>query len=166
MRQTLGGGTTIGGALQRTAVGIALLLSWPGAVLGQQTRVVHPFPQDSLAGSYRIYEPAGKAVGVLVLLPGGAASYDEFQADGSTPSTLPQQLSEHQMVTIVPSAEGFPASSPAAIELISARSCGGLHGTRLQVPDGGWKIHNADCHGCSSILIEPAVAAAGGPHQG
>jgi hypothetical protein len=94
--------------MQRTAVGIALILIWPGAVLSQQTRVVHPFPKDSLAGSYRIYEPAGKAVGVLVLLPGGAASYDEFQIDGSTPSKLPQQLSEHQIVTIVPSAEGFP----------------------------------------------------------
>ncbi len=96
--------------MKQTTVGLALLLSCPGAVLGQQSRVVHPFPQDSLAGSYRLYEPAGKAVGVLVLLPGGAASHNEFQAGGSTPSTLPQQLSEQQIVTIVPSADGFPAA--------------------------------------------------------
>jgi alpha/beta hydrolase family protein len=96
--------------MQRTTLSIALLLSWALPVLGQQTRVVHPSPQDSVAGSYRIYEAAGKAVGLLVLLPGGGASYDEFEVDGSTPSTLPRQLSERQMVTIVPSAEGFPAS--------------------------------------------------------
>src|SRR4051812_30726881 len=93
--------------MQRTTLVVALALAWPGAVLGQQTRVVHPIPNDSLAGSYRIYEPAGKAVGLLVLLPGGAASYDEFESDGSTPSELPQQLGQQQIVTIVPSAEGF-----------------------------------------------------------
>jgi hypothetical protein len=87
--------------------GIALFVSWPGVMLGQQTRVVHPFPHDSLVGSYRIHEPAGKAVGLLVLLPGGAGSYNEFQPNGSSPSTLPQQLSKQQIVTIVPSADGW-----------------------------------------------------------
>ena len=45
--------------MRRNAAGLALFLSWPGIVFGQQTRVVQPNPQDSLAGSYRIYEPAG-----------------------------------------------------------------------------------------------------------
>lgn len=96
--------------MHRIELSLALLLSAPGAVLAQQTRVVHPYSNDSVAGSYRSYEPAGKAVGLLVLLPGGAATYDEFQPDGSTPSTLPRQLSERQIVTIVPSSEGFPGA--------------------------------------------------------
>jgi pimeloyl-ACP methyl ester carboxylesterase len=86
---------------------LVLFLAWPGVVLGQQTRVVNPNPHDSLAGSYRIYEPAGKPVGLLVLIPGGAASPDEFEAKGSTPSMLPQRLIGQQMVTIVPSAGSF-----------------------------------------------------------
>jgi pimeloyl-ACP methyl ester carboxylesterase len=93
--------------MKRDAVGLALILGWPGVVLGQQTRVVQPNPQDSLAGSYRIHEPAGKPVGLLVLIPGGAASHDEFGAQGVTPSRLPQQLTGHQMVTIIPSAGGY-----------------------------------------------------------
>lgn len=92
--------------MQRNAVGLALFLSWPGVLLGQQTRVASPNPQDSLAGSYRIHEPAGKPLGLLVLIPGGAATHDEFGAQGSTPSSLPQQLTG-QMVTIVPSAGGY-----------------------------------------------------------
>jgi pimeloyl-ACP methyl ester carboxylesterase len=93
--------------MQRNAVGLALILAWPGVVLGQQTRVVYPNQQDSLAGSYRIYEPAGRPVGLLVLIPGGAASHDEFGAKGSTPSMLPQRLTGQHMVTIVPSAGSF-----------------------------------------------------------
>jgi pimeloyl-ACP methyl ester carboxylesterase len=93
--------------MQRNAVGLALFLSWPSVVAGQQTRVVHPNPQDSLAGSYRIYEPAGKPVGLLVLIPGGAATQDEFTAGGWSPSTLPQRLAGQQIVTIVPSAGGY-----------------------------------------------------------
>jgi pimeloyl-ACP methyl ester carboxylesterase len=93
--------------MQRTALSLALFLTWPGVVLGQQTRVVPPNRQDSLAGSYRIYEPAGKPVGLLVLIPGGAATHDEFEAKGSTPSKLPQRLTEQQIVTIVPSAGNF-----------------------------------------------------------
>jgi pimeloyl-ACP methyl ester carboxylesterase len=92
--------------MRQNAVRLALFLSWPSVVIGQQTRVVQPNPQDSLAGSYRIYEPAGKPVGLLVLIPGGAASHDEFGTEGSTPSMLPQRLGQ-QMVTIVPSAGGF-----------------------------------------------------------
>jgi pimeloyl-ACP methyl ester carboxylesterase len=88
-------------------VRVALFLAWPGVMLGQQTRVVHPNQQDSLAGSYRIHEPAGKPVGLLVLIPGGPARHDEFGAEGMTPSKLPQQLTVQQMVTIVPSAGGF-----------------------------------------------------------
>jgi pimeloyl-ACP methyl ester carboxylesterase len=88
-------------------VGLALFLTWPGVVFGQQTRVVQPNQQDSLAGSYRIYEPTGKPVGLLVLIPGGAATHDEFTAGGSTPSILPQKLAGHQMVTIVPAAGGY-----------------------------------------------------------
>jgi pimeloyl-ACP methyl ester carboxylesterase len=89
------------------SVGLAIFLSWPGILIGQQTRVVRPSLQDSLAGSYRIYEPTGKPVGLLVLIPGGAATQDEFTAEGSTPSILPQKLAAHQMVTIVPSAGGY-----------------------------------------------------------
>jgi hypothetical protein len=93
--------------MQRSGVGIVLFLLLPGVVLSQQTRVVHPFPGDSLRGSYRIHEPPGNAVGLLVLLPGGAGSYDEFQPNGSSPSTLPQQLSNQQIVTIGPPAEDW-----------------------------------------------------------
>jgi pimeloyl-ACP methyl ester carboxylesterase len=93
--------------MERNALGLALLLAWPGVALGQQTRVVLPDQKDSLAGSYRIHEPAGKPVGLLVLIPGGAATHDEFGAQGVTPSTLPQQLTGHQMVTIIPSAGGY-----------------------------------------------------------
>jgi hypothetical protein len=93
--------------MERNAVGLALFLVWPGIGLGQQTRVVQPNPQDSLAGSYRIYQPAGKSVGLLVLIPGGPATHDEYTAGGWTPSNLPQRLTGQQMVTIVPSAGGF-----------------------------------------------------------
>lgn len=93
--------------MERNAVGLALFLAWPGVVLGQQTRVVQPNPQNPLAGSSRIYEPAGKPVGLLVLIPGGAATHDEFTAGGWTPSALPQQLTDQQIVTIVPSAGGY-----------------------------------------------------------
>jgi hypothetical protein len=93
--------------MQWKPVGLALFLACPGAVLGQQTRVVHPNQHDSLAGSYRIYEPAGKPVALLVLIPGGAATPDEFSADGWSPSMLPQRLTGQQMVTIVPSAGGY-----------------------------------------------------------
>jgi pimeloyl-ACP methyl ester carboxylesterase len=93
--------------MKRNAVGLALFLAWPGVVLGQQTRVVPPNSQDSLAGSYRIHEPAGRPVGLLVLIPGGAASHDEFGAQGMTPSRLPQQLTGQQIVTIIPSAGGY-----------------------------------------------------------
>jgi pimeloyl-ACP methyl ester carboxylesterase len=90
-----------------TPISLALFLAWPGVLFGQQTRLVQPNPQDPRAGSYRIYEPTGKAVGLLVLIPGGAATHDEFGAKGSTPSMLPQRLTEHQMVTIVPSAGDY-----------------------------------------------------------
>jgi hypothetical protein len=93
--------------MRRNTVVLALFLSWPGVALGQQTRVVQPNPQDSLAPSYRIYEPAGKPVGLLVLIPGGAATQDEFTAGGWSPSTLPQRLAGQQIVTIVPSAGGY-----------------------------------------------------------
>jgi hypothetical protein len=76
-------------------------------MLGQQTRVVQPTIRDSLGGSYRIYEPTGKPVGLLVLVPGGAGTHDEFTAAGSTPSMLPQKLAGHQMVTIVPAGGGY-----------------------------------------------------------
>lgn len=93
--------------MRRNAVWLALLLCSPGVLLGQQTRVVQPNPEDSLAGSYRIYEPNGKPVGLLVLIPGGAATHDEFTAGGSTPSILPQKLADHQIVTIVPTGGGY-----------------------------------------------------------
>jgi hypothetical protein len=93
--------------MQTKAVGLALILAWPGVVLGQQTRVVRADQQDSLAGSYRIHEPVGRPVGLLVLIPGGAATHDEFTAGGWSPSTLPQRLTGQEMVTIVPSAGGY-----------------------------------------------------------
>jgi pimeloyl-ACP methyl ester carboxylesterase len=93
--------------MKRNAVGLAFFLCWPGLVFGQQTRVVQPNSQDPLAGSYRIYEPTGKPVGLLVLIPGGAATHDEFTAGGSAPSILPQKLATHQMVTIIPAGGGY-----------------------------------------------------------
>jgi pimeloyl-ACP methyl ester carboxylesterase len=42
-----------------------------------------------------------------VLIPGGAATPDEFTAEGSTPSMLPQKLAQHQVVTIVPAGGGY-----------------------------------------------------------
>ena len=93
--------------MTRNALGLALFLSWPSIVFGQQTRVLQPAPQDSLAGSYRIYEPRGKPVGLLVLIPGGAATHDEFTPEGGTPSLLPQKLADHQVVTIVPAGGGY-----------------------------------------------------------
>ena len=93
--------------MKRHPAGLALFLMWPGTVAGQQTRVIHPDPQDSLAGSYRIYEPVGKAAGLLVLIPGGPATHDEFTAGGWTPSALPQSLTAQQIVTIVPSAGSY-----------------------------------------------------------
>jgi pimeloyl-ACP methyl ester carboxylesterase len=93
--------------MERNAVRLALFLAWPGVVLAQQTRVVQPNPQDSRAGSYRIHEPAGKPVGLLVLIPGGAATHDEFGPKGVTPSNLPRQLTGHRMVTMIASAGGY-----------------------------------------------------------
>jgi pimeloyl-ACP methyl ester carboxylesterase len=79
----------------------------PNVVRGQETRVVNPASQDSLAGSYRIYEPTGKPRALLVLIPGGGATQDEFTGAGSTPSMLPQNLASHRVVTIVPAAGGY-----------------------------------------------------------
>ncbi len=93
--------------MKGNTLGLALFLIWPGALVGQQTRVMHPNQQDSLAGSYRVYEPVGKAAGLLVLIPGGPATQDEFTAKGWTPSALPQSLTAQQMVTVVPSAGGY-----------------------------------------------------------
>jgi pimeloyl-ACP methyl ester carboxylesterase len=93
--------------MQRSALTLALFLCSSSVMGGQQSRVVHPNDHDSLAGNYRIYQPAGKPVGLLVLIPGGAATEDEFEAKGSTPSLLPPQLTRNQMVTIVPSAGGY-----------------------------------------------------------
>ena len=93
--------------MSRNALGLALVFCWPSIVFGQQTRVLRPDPQDSLAGSYRIYEPRGKPVGLLVLIPGGAATHDEFTPEGGTPSLLPQKLADHQVVTIVPAGGGY-----------------------------------------------------------
>jgi pimeloyl-ACP methyl ester carboxylesterase len=93
--------------MRRNALGLALFFSWPSIVFGQQTRVLQPEPQDSLAGSYRIYESREKPVGLLVLIPGGAATHDEFTPQGGTPSILPQELADHQVVTIVPAGGGY-----------------------------------------------------------
>lgn len=86
---------------------LVLSLASPGILPGQETRVVNPSPRDPLAGSYRIYEAKGKPLGLLVLIPGGAATHDEFTAGGSTPSTLPQTLANRQVVTIVPAVGGY-----------------------------------------------------------
>jgi hypothetical protein len=93
--------------MRHNAIGLAFFLSWPGMVFGQQSRVVQSSPQAPLAVSYRIYETAGKPVGLLVLIPGGAATPDEYTAGGGSPSTLPQRLSGQQVVTIVPSAGDY-----------------------------------------------------------
>ena len=91
----------------RNALRLALFFSWPSIVFGQQTRVLQPEFQDPLAGSYRIYEPRGNPVGLLVLIPGGAATHDEFTPEGGSPSILPQALAHHQVVTIVPGGGGY-----------------------------------------------------------
>jgi len=93
--------------MRRNAVGLVLFLCSPGVLFGQRTRVVQANPQDSVAGSYRIYEAARKPVALLVLIPGGAATQDEFTAGGSAPSILPQKLANHQVVTIVPAGGGY-----------------------------------------------------------
>jgi hypothetical protein len=85
----------------------ALVLARAGAVLGQETRIVNPDPRNPLAPSYRIYEAKEKPLGLLVLIPGGAATPDEYTADGSTPSKLPQKLASRQILTIVPAPGGY-----------------------------------------------------------
>jgi pimeloyl-ACP methyl ester carboxylesterase len=93
--------------MRLSAVAAALFLALPSVVRGQETRVVNPASQDSLAGRYRIYEQPGKPAALLVLIPGGGATQDEFTTAGSTPSMLPQKLAGHQVVTIVPAAGGY-----------------------------------------------------------
>jgi pimeloyl-ACP methyl ester carboxylesterase len=93
--------------MRLNALALAMFLTSSGVVVGQETRVVTPNPQDSLAGSYRIYAPTGKPAGLLVLIPGGAATHDEFAAGGSTPSMLPQKLAGGQVMTIVPAGGGY-----------------------------------------------------------
>jgi pimeloyl-ACP methyl ester carboxylesterase len=88
--------------MRLSTLALALLVAWPRIVVGQGSRVVNLDPRDSLAGSYRVYESAGKPVALLVLIPGGAATHDEFTPGGSTPSLLPQKLASHQVITIVP----------------------------------------------------------------
>jgi hypothetical protein len=81
---------------------LLLLLLWPEAALGQLSRVIRRSPADTLLPSYRLYEPEGTPVGLLVLIPGGAATHDDFGPAGLTPSTLPRRLATAPIVTIVP----------------------------------------------------------------
>jgi pimeloyl-ACP methyl ester carboxylesterase len=78
---------------------VLLLLVSPDNALGQLGRVILRPSGDTLLSSYRLYEPAGEPVGVLVLLPGGGGTHDAFNPGGPTPSTLPRRLA---VVTIVP----------------------------------------------------------------
>ena len=88
--------------MPQVALLLLMLLVPSEAALAQLGRVVQRRPANILLDSYRLYEPKGKPVGLLVLLPGGAATHDEFGPDGSTPSTLPARLASVPMVTIVP----------------------------------------------------------------
>jgi pimeloyl-ACP methyl ester carboxylesterase len=85
--------------VRRLAIFVLGLLVSPGLAVGQGGRVVHRLPGDTLLGSYRLYEPAGAPVGVLVLIPGAGGSDDAFNPGGPTPSTLPRVM---PAVTIVP----------------------------------------------------------------
>jgi len=86
----------------RQAALLLLLLMPLESAFGQLGRVIQRAPGDSLLDSYRLYEPIGTPVGLLVLIPGGAGTHDEFGPNGSTPSTLPHRLAAVPMVTIVP----------------------------------------------------------------
>lgn len=90
--------------MRHVALLLLLLLLSPETALGQVSRVIHRPPGDTLLASYRLYEPVGTPVGLLVLIPGGAGTHDEFGPDGSTPSTLPHRLAAVPVVTIVPAA--------------------------------------------------------------
>jgi hypothetical protein len=90
--------------MRRVAFLLLLLLVPLESTQAQSERVIQRTPGDTLLDSYRLYEPVGKPVGLLVLLPGGAATHDEFGPHGSTPSTLPRRLASVPMVTIVPAA--------------------------------------------------------------
>lgn len=85
--------------MRHAAVLLLLLLASPEAAFSQLGRVIRRSPADTLLSSYRLYEPKGKPVGILVLLPGGGGSDDAFNPGGPTPSTLPHRL---PVVTIVP----------------------------------------------------------------
>jgi hypothetical protein len=83
------------------------LLAWPAVVVGQETRIVNPDPRNPLVPSYRIYEAKRQPLGLLVLIPGGAATTDEYTDRGSTPSMLPQNLASRQILTVVPTPGGY-----------------------------------------------------------
>jgi hypothetical protein len=89
------------------ALVLTIVLASPGITLGQETRVVNPGRRDPLAGSYRIHEAKGKPLGLLVLIPGGAGTHDEFTAEGSSPSSLPQSIAGQQVMTIIPAGGGY-----------------------------------------------------------
>ncbi len=80
---------------------LLLLLASPEDALSQLGRVIHRSPRDTLLSSYRLYEPVGTPLGVLVLLPGGGGTHDAFNPGGPTPSTLPGRLAA-TVATIVP----------------------------------------------------------------
>ena len=87
----------------RQAALLSLLLLTPlESAVSQLGRVVQRTSADTLLRSYRLYEPAGTPVGVLVLLPGGGGSHDAFNPGGPTPSSLPRRLAAVPVVTIVP----------------------------------------------------------------
>jgi pimeloyl-ACP methyl ester carboxylesterase len=85
----------------RTLLPLLTLLSCAIPLQGQRTRVVHRTPGDTLANSYRIYEPVGRTRGLLVLLPGYGSDVNGFAATSYTPSTLPERMARHGVLTIV-----------------------------------------------------------------
>jgi pimeloyl-ACP methyl ester carboxylesterase len=87
--------------MRHVALFLLLLLASPEDAFSQLGRVIHRSPRDTLLSSYRLYDPVGMPVGLLVLLPGGGGTHDAFNPGGPTPSTLPRRLAA-TVATIVP----------------------------------------------------------------
>lgn len=89
------------GLVHKVALLSVLLLTPLEGAVGQRERLIHRPVGDTLLRSYRLYEPVGAPVGVLVLIPGGGGTHDAFGPGGPTPSTLPRRLAR-AVATIVP----------------------------------------------------------------
>jgi pimeloyl-ACP methyl ester carboxylesterase len=80
---------------------LLILLFGAAPLQGQRTEVVRRTPGDTLGNSYRVHEPSGTPLGLLVLLPGYGSGVDGFAPSSYTPSTLPARMAEQNVLTIV-----------------------------------------------------------------